>query len=205
MAGLDVIPSVVVALQSNTEAILANAAALRHNAWTPAAIIASISSIAALVSAYLSLQSLRFNRVTNEASRRATLEGQLRQHLVVYLKEYADLQKDNPDVPDPWSIDGYGDLPPAQKRRAEIVTGLLIGVVDLMNETDHPFKDRWSTFIGLMPGVIRGHPEIHVFARRPDTLEAIEAARSGSSTVIARSTAAANAKGPTSRSAPGLQ
>jgi hypothetical protein len=104
----------------------------------------------------------------------ATLEGNLRNHMLAYTDKFEKVLE---TIDDPFTVEGYGKLPKAKKAQVQIVAGLLAGVVDLMNEAKDPRADRWAPYLAGIPGPLAEDYPLEAWVRDQKTIDQIGTAR----------------------------
>jgi hypothetical protein len=104
----------------------------------------------------------------------ATLEGNLRNHMLAYADKF---EKTMGDLDDPFTVEGYRKLPKHDKARVQIVDGLLAGVVDLMNEAKDPRADQWAVYLQGIPGPLAEDYPLEAWVRNQKTINEIVVAR----------------------------
>jgi hypothetical protein len=95
--------------------------------------------------------------------------------MLAYAEKYEKLLHESPD--DAFTVDGYRKLADKDKARVQIVLGLLAGVVDLMNEANDPRADKWSGYLGGIPGPLADGYPLEAWVRDPKTIDEIGRAR----------------------------
>jgi hypothetical protein len=104
----------------------------------------------------------------------ATLEGNLRNHMLAYADKFEKVISNSDD---PFTVEGYRKLSDQDKARVQMVSGLLAGVVDLMNESNDPRADRWAASLIAIPGPLAAGYALEGWVRNAKTINEIETAR----------------------------
>jgi hypothetical protein len=127
-----------------------------------------------VIPTFLSIVSILLSVYVFSSTLDATLEGNLRNHMLAYADKF---EKALGSLDDPFTVEGFRKLPEQDKARVQIVLGLLAGVVDLMNEANDPRASKWAAYIAGIPGPLAEDYPLEAWVRNQKTIHEIAQAR----------------------------
>jgi hypothetical protein len=142
----------------------------RNHSWpTLSAFLSLLAAIGAAIAAWLSYE-------ISVQSERQSEAVETRQSLETYLAAYRDArEKLKWDEISTW--DGYKNAPPQDQAQIQIVLGLLVEAVDVMNSTHDDRAAMWASNIGVIKGPLaQCEFDPKAFAREAKTKEQIDMA-----------------------------